>query len=114
MPIEAEVNPDLTNANELVFNEVTSVDEIKKKEPVYFFRETIKLHMSIQKIPEKVVEVNSIYFLKNLPGQVPIPHDLEGKLLTIICIMLKFLFRCKDLLNLAHRPQKLIMRLLCI
>ncbi|TPX78384.1 hypothetical protein CcCBS67573_g00352 [Chytriomyces confervae] len=48
-----------------------------KHEPIYLVREYFKLHMCIESLPEKAAEVNSIYFLKNLPGSVPMPHSIE-------------------------------------
>ncbi|XP_064619187.1 dynein axonemal heavy chain 10-like isoform X2 [Lineus longissimus] len=35
------------------------------------------LHMSYQHLPEKVAEVDCIYFLRNTPGMVPLPNTIE-------------------------------------
>ncbi|KAJ3134855.1 Dynein heavy chain 10, axonemal [Physocladia obscura] len=46
-------------------------------ESVFVTREYFKLQMCIENLPERVAEVNSIFFLKNYIGPVPIPHSAD-------------------------------------
>jgi hypothetical protein len=53
----------------------TNTKSKQPREPLYYIKETYKLNMCVQSLPEKVAEVNSIYFLKNVPGPVPMPKS---------------------------------------
>ncbi|KAI8814786.1 dynein heavy chain and region D6 of dynein motor-domain-containing protein [Cladochytrium replicatum] len=44
-----------------------------KREFIVIEQELYKLHMDIEKLPDKVSNVNCIYFLRNLEGAIPVP-----------------------------------------
>ncbi|KAJ3349859.1 Dynein heavy chain 10, axonemal [Entophlyctis luteolus] len=72
--------------NGFLTNEVVAQDETNdtpvaeapaKKESLFFTREYYKLHLCVETLPEKATEVNSMYFLKNVPDSIPVPQSAE-------------------------------------
>eukprot|EP00842_Homolaphlyctis_polyrhiza_P003630 jgi/Hompol1/4268/HPOL_001758-RA len=45
------------------------------KEPSIVIFDSYRLHMAIQDLPDKIAEVNSIYFLRHKPGAIPMPKS---------------------------------------
>ncbi|KAI9351727.1 dynein heavy chain, N-terminal region 1-domain-containing protein [Zopfochytrium polystomum] len=58
-------------------------DTPKPMEPRYKIVERQKLHMCVEKLPERIAEVNAIYFLKNTPGSIPVPKSSEDAVKTM-------------------------------
>ncbi|KAJ3224095.1 Dynein heavy chain 10, axonemal [Clydaea vesicula] len=55
--------------------------EKKKTKTVIVKEEKFVLNMCLQKLPEKFGEVNSVYFVKNLSGAIPVPKSpLEAEM----------------------------------
>ncbi|KAJ3114591.1 Dynein heavy chain 10, axonemal [Phlyctochytrium bullatum] len=47
---------------------------VPEKKP-FFLKESYRLHLSTQKLPEKISELNCMYLLKNGAGAIPIPKS---------------------------------------
>ncbi|KAJ3097104.1 Dynein heavy chain 10, axonemal [Phlyctochytrium planicorne] len=50
------------------------------KQNSYYLKESYRLCLSTHKLPEKIAEVNSIYFIKNFAGAIPFPKSAIGYL----------------------------------
>ncbi|KAI8847268.1 dynein heavy chain and region D6 of dynein motor-domain-containing protein [Chytridium lagenaria] len=77
IPIEEE-DPDATSPDreEPTDPELeSSTQEEEPKPKPYYLKETYRLHLSTQKLPEKISEVNCIYFIKNVAGPIPLPKS---------------------------------------
>lgn len=52
----------------------------KPRKIITIDQESYRLHLCVQKLPEQVAEVNSVYFLRNKSGPIPLPASLEGRI----------------------------------
>ncbi|TPX54389.1 hypothetical protein PhCBS80983_g05954 [Powellomyces hirtus] len=96
-PVDGASNPTPTNANESGSQIPSSTELNDADEPapppaavvpsppaeVYITRESYRLHMCVQNVPEQVAEVNSVYFLRNKIGPIPFMKSMEDAQATL-------------------------------
>ncbi|KAJ3039942.1 Dynein heavy chain 10, axonemal [Rhizophlyctis rosea] len=49
----------------------------RPEHPTYITQETYRLNLCVNQLPDRVAEVNSIYFLRNQQGAIPYPKSIE-------------------------------------
>ncbi|KAJ3328734.1 Dynein heavy chain 10, axonemal, partial [Blyttiomyces sp. JEL0837] len=69
---EAGQNEDDEDAHE---EQIAEEQPPKPEQPMFITREYFKLHLSVQKVPEKFSDLNVVYFLKNTAGGIPMPRS---------------------------------------
>ncbi|KAJ1332384.1 hypothetical protein BSLG_008688 [Batrachochytrium salamandrivorans] len=57
---------------------------VLRKEPSVVVFETLQLHVATSRLPDRIAEVNSIYFLRNTNGPIPIPTSPSGHALIML------------------------------
>ncbi|XP_050408300.1 dynein axonemal heavy chain 10 [Patella vulgata] len=75
--LEKEVKPEVTETIEEDADKDEQSDKVPKTKFIIQKVWRTYLHMCYQHLPEQVTDNNSVYFLRNTPGMVPLPNSVE-------------------------------------
>ncbi|KAJ3299892.1 Dynein heavy chain 10, axonemal [Borealophlyctis nickersoniae] len=82
VPPDGQMNPEGTVPATGTSAE-TTISTKPRREPEYIFQDTYRLHLCLNKLPDKVTEVNSVYFFRNMRGPIPIPKSVTDAQITL-------------------------------
>ncbi|KXS21993.1 hypothetical protein M427DRAFT_494431 [Gonapodya prolifera JEL478] len=99
--------------NENLEAELPPLPVAKENEQDHSTRRLI-LHMCIQKLPERVAEINSIYFLRNRSGPIECPRSADEMLATMTRYLETGYLACNALLMLERVMNEIYIPLLSV